>query len=185
VSPWLLNRLTRAISAGAVIGYPTDTIWGFGCDPLDALAVARLLHIKRRPVEMGLILLTSDLAWCEPFVRLRQEQRETLQAPAETPTTWLVDASDFCPAWIRGSHATVAVRVTDHPLLRFLCDPLRLPLVSTSANRTGRSTVRSALQMRRQFGAELDAIVTGFETGTGRPSEIRSLSGGKLLRSSN
>lgn len=183
MSPWALNRLTHAIAAGAVIGYPTDTIWGFGCDPLNPVSVARLLQIKQRPVDKGLILLTSQLLYCEPFIRLSAEQRAQLQAPCTTPTTWLVDASEHCPPWIRGNHPTVAVRVTDHPLLGYLCPRLNLPLVSTSANRAGRSTVRSALQMRRQFGDEVDYIVTGFESGGARPSAIKSLASGNLLRS--
>ena len=185
MSPWALNRLTRAIAAGAVFGYPTDTIWGFGCDPLNPQSVARLLQIKQRKVEKGLILLTSDLRYCEPFIRLAAGQRAMLETPAATPTTWLVEASDRCPPWIRGIYPTVAIRVTDHPLVRFLCERLRLPLVSTSANRGGKSTVRSALQLRRQFADEVDFIVTGFNTGGGRASEIKSLASGNILRAAN
>jgi L-threonylcarbamoyladenylate synthase len=183
MSPWALNRLTRAIAAGAVIGYPTETIWGLGCDPLNPGSVVRLLHIKQREVEKGLILLTSRLDYCEPFIRIDPRQRKILQSPVEKPTTWLVDASEDCPVWIRGNHPTVAVRVTDHPLLRYLCPRLNSPLVSTSANRAGKSTVRSALQLRRQFAGEVDFIVTGFNTGGARPSEIKSLASGNLLRS--
>ena len=183
MSPWALNRLTQAIAAGAVIGYPTDTIWGFGCDPLNPSSVGRLLQIKHRDVDKGLILLTSDLAYCDPFIRLEPDQRPALQTPAAVPTTWLVEASERCPVWIRGNHPTVALRITRHPLLRFICAQLQLPLVSTSANRTGKSTVRNALQMRRQFGAELDYIVTGFNTGGGRASAIKSLASGNLVRS--
>lgn len=185
MSPWALNRLTRALAAGAIIGYPTDTIWGFGCDPLNPTSVARLLQIKQRPVEKGLILLTSKLEYCEPFIRLDPDQRSTVQSPVTTPTTWLVEASEHCPVWIRGNHTTVAIRVTEHPLLRILCAGLQLPLVSTSANRAGKSTVRSALQLRRQFADEVDFIVTGFNTGGGKPSAIKSLACGNLLRSAN
>ena len=185
MSPWALNRLAHAISAGAVIGYPTDTIWGFGCDPFNAESVLRLLAIKQRPVNKGLILLSSNLLFLEPFIRVDAGQRSQLQAPAATPTTWLVEASEHCPPWVRGSHPTVAIRVTDHPLLRCLCQHLHRPLVSTSANRSGQPTVRSALQMRRQFNDELDAIVSGFETGGARASTIKSLATGALLRGAN
>ena len=185
MSPWALNRLTQAITAGAVIGYPTDTIWGFGCDPFNAASVLRLLAIKQRPVDKGLILLSSELLYLEPFIDIDNEQRMQLLAPTDAPTTWLVDASAQCPGWIRGSHPTVAVRVTTHPLMRILCKHLHLPLVSTSANRAGQPTVRSALQMHRQFGDELDFVVTGFETGGARASTIKSLATGTLVRSSN
>ena len=184
MSPWALNRLVHAISAGAVIGYPTDTIWGLGCDPLDFASVARILQIKNRRADKGLILLSSRLEYCSPYIDIDAGQRESLLAPCARPTTWLVNASEACPWWIRGIYPTVAIRICDHPLLQVLCDRLKSPLISTSANRAGRSAVRNALQLRRQFQGELDYIVTGFNTGSGNPSEIKSLASGTTLRSS-
>jgi len=182
MSPWALNRLVHALSRGAVIGYPTDTIWGFGCDPLDPESVARILQIKQRPVDKGLILLSSRLEFCDAYIELDQAKRDIIQLPAKRPTTWLVAASDACPPWIRGNHATVAIRITDHPLLSYLCERLQSPLVSTSANHAGKSPARNSLQLRRQFSEQLDFIVTGFKTGNARPSEIKSLASGSLLR---
>jgi L-threonylcarbamoyladenylate synthase len=161
MSPWALNRLGHALSAGAVIGYPTDTIWGFGCDPLNFDSVARILQIKNRSPDKGLILLSSKLEYCAPYIDVDDAQRDLLLTPRAQPTTWLVKASEH------------------------LCSQLMMPLVSTSANRSGRSTVRSALQLQRQFGDELDYIVTGFSAGSGRPSEIKSLASGTTLRSSS
>ena len=185
MSPWALNRMAHAITHGAVFGYPTDTIWGFGCHPLLAGAVARILEIKQRGPEKGLILLSSRLEYCLPYLDIEADRLEQVRQPVERPTTWLVPASERCPAWIRGDFPTVAIRVTDHPLLQSLCNAILAPVVSTSANRAGRAPVRNALQMRRQFGAELDYIVTGFATGGGRPSEIKSLHSGTTVRSSH
>ncbi len=166
-----------------MIGYPTETIWGFGCDPNNPLSVARILQIKHRPVDKGLILLSPRFEYCEPFIRLESGQREILEKPRGRPTTWLVEASDFCPMWIRGEHSTVAIRITSHPLLEALCKQLQTPLVSTSANYAGQSTARSKLQMQRQFANQLDFIVTGFNAGGSRASDIKSLASGNLLRS--
>lgn len=185
MGPWALNRLAQALSRGAVIAYPTDTIWGFGCDPFNEASVARLLQIKQRPVDKGLILLSSSLLYCESLIEIDAAQRETLRKPVDQPTTWLVRASDRCPAWIRGNHDTVAIRLTDHPLLRYLCEQLYRPLVSTSANRAGRPAARNALVLRRQFAGELDAIVGGFDAGSGKPSRIKSLASGNTLRASD
>ena len=181
----MLERLSREIAAGAVIGYPTDTIWGFGCDPLNHASVQRILDIKGRGRAKGLILLASSLDQCEGFIDVDSEQRRTLGQPCERPTTWLVNAGEACPAWIRGQHPTVAVRITRHPLIRQLCESLGFPLVSTSANRSGRATVRNALQMQRQFGDEVDYVITGFSTGGGGASEIKSLATGQVLRASS
>jgi len=140
------------------------------------------LQIKQRPIHKGLILLSSRLEFCDAFIDLDQTQRDRIQLPVERPTTWLVAASDACPPWIRGNHATVAIRIADYPLLSYLCGRLQSPLVSTSANHAGKATARSALQLRRQFSDQLDFVVTGFNAGDSRPSEIKSLASGNLLR---
>ena len=183
MSPWALNRFANAVSQGAIFGYPTDTIWGFGCHPLIASSVARILQIKNRDPGKGLILLSSRLEYCTDYIGPDREQLESVQASTDHPTTWLVPASANCPIWIRGKYPTVAIRITNHPLLELLCDQLETPLVSTSANRSGKATVRNSLQMRKQFGDELDFIVSGFATGSNRPSEIKSLQSGTTFRS--
>ena len=184
MSPWALNRFAHAVSQGAIFGYPTDTVWGFGCHPLIASSAARILQIKNRSPAKGLILLSSKLEYCAAYVGLDPEQLEPVQSSTDHPTTWLVPASRNCPPWIRGNYPTVAIRITNHPLVEFLCDRLKAPVISTSANRSGKATVRNAVQMRKQFGDELDFIVNGFATGSNRPSEIKSLLSGTTLRSS-
>ena len=184
MSPWALNRFAHAVSHGAVFGYPTDTIWGFGCHPLIESSVARILRIKRRSPDKGLILLSSKVDYCMNYVGLDSEQLEPVQRATDHPTTWLVPASEECPSWIRGAYPTVAIRITNHPLLEFLCARLRAPIVSTSANRSGKSCVRNSVQMRKQFGNELDFIVSGFDTGGNRPSEIKSLLDRTTIRNS-
>ena len=183
MSPWALNRFAHAVSQGAIFGYPTDTIWGFGCHPLSASSVFRILQIKNRSPAKGLILLSSRLEYCAAYVGLDLEQLAPVQPSTDHPTTWLVPASRNCPLWIRGNYPSVAIRITNHPLLDFLCGRLEAPIVSTSANRSGKATVRNAVQMRKQFGDELDFIVNGFATGSNRPSEIKSLQSGTTLRS--
>ena len=182
MSPWALNRLLHAVSKGAVFGYPTDTIWGFGCHPLIASSANRIRQIKNRSPDKGLILLSSRLEYCMAYVDVEADQLQPVQVDSHQPTTWLVPASDFCPPWIRGNHATVAIRITDHPLVRLICDRLQAPIVSTSANRAGKSSVRNSQQMRKQFRYELDFIVTGFAAGANRPSAIKSLATGNSLR---
>jgi L-threonylcarbamoyladenylate synthase len=182
VSPWALNRFVRDVSRGAVFGYPTDTVWGLGCHPLIATSVARLLRLKNRTPDKGLILLSSRLDFCLPYIDATADELAPLQRPGDRPTTWLVPASESCPVWIRGNHPTVAVRITDHPLIEAVCEGLESPLVSTSANRSGKATARNALQVRRQFDDELDYIVGGYTTGGNRPSEIKSLASGSILR---
>jgi len=184
MSPWAINRLSKAVENAAVIAYPTDTIWGLGCHPMCATAVIRIMNIKQRGLEKGLILLSPDLDYCKPYIsdELSSQQIDQLQESDSHPVTWLVPASPGCPIWLTGQHSTIAIRLTDHPFIVSICSAMQTPIVSTSANRRGKPSVRNALQARRQFGAELDAIVTGFSTGTGAASEIRSLQSGHVSR---
>jgi L-threonylcarbamoyladenylate synthase len=185
MSPWSIKRLSNAIENGAVIAYPTDTIWGFGCHPMLASSAIRILNIKHRPVSKGLILLSSRIEYCAPYIDpgLSQQQIDLVRQENQHPVTWLVPASRNCPVWLRGEFPTVAVRITDHPFIEALCSEMHAPIISTSANRHRRAVIRNALQARRQFGGELNHIVTGFNRGTNHPSEIKSLATGDTIRS--
>jgi len=184
MSPWAINRLSKAVERAAVIAYPTDTIWGLGCHPMCATAVIRIMSIKRRGLEKGLILLSPSLDYCKPYISklLSSQQINQLQVSDSHPVTWLVPASPECPVWLTGQNTTIAIRLTDHPFIVSICSAMQAPIVSTSANRRGKPSVRNALQARLQFGTELDAIVCGFSTGTGSASEIRSLQSGRIFR---
>jgi len=184
MSPWAIKRLGKAVEDGAVIAYPSDTIWGFGCHPLLASSVIRILNIKQRPVGKGLILLSSRLEYCRPYIDpdLSDEQMSLIDQGGQSPTTWLVPAAYRCPVWLKGGFPTIALRITNHPFVEAICNEMCSPIVSTSANRHRRSPVRNALQARRQFGEELDYIVSGFNTGTNRASEIKSLDTGNIIR---
>lgn len=182
MSPWALNRFVHTVSRGAIFGYPTDTVWGFGCHPLIASSVSRILQIKNRSPDKGLILLSSRIEYCSAYLGVEADELESIRLPTERPTTWLVTASEFCPPWIHGIYPTVGIRITSHPLIQSICDGLQAPIVSTSANRRGKATARTSFQMRKQFSSELDFIVNGFATGSHQPSEIKSLTSGTILR---
>lgn len=184
MSPWAINRLGKAILRGAVIACPTDTIWSFGCHPLLAQPVARILGIKQRPAEKGLILLGSSLDYFEPYIedKLTSKQVTLLTGTMSHPVTWLVPASDQCPIWIRGHFPNVAIRITNHPFIREICELIQSPIVSTSANRAGGATLRHVWQARHNFNGQIDYIVSGFDSGTKRASEIKSLESGHIIR---
>ena len=184
MSPWSIKRLSKSIENGATIAYPTDTIWGFGCHPMRTSSVIKILNIKQRSITKGLILLSSRFEYCAPFIDpgLTGEQIDLVKQQNQHPVTWLVPAASDCPVWLRGNFSTVAVRISNHPFIEAICNEMHSPLVSTSANRYRRSTIRSTLQARRQFGEELDYIVTGFNTGTNRASEIKSLATRNTIR---
>ena len=182
IAPWHLRRAADALAAGGVIACPTEAVWGLSCDPLNRAACMRLLSLKRRDWSKGLILVAADFEDLPTFVELPSNnamKRATATWPG--PATWVFPASPEAPTWLTGDHDSIAVRVTAHPVLRALCREFG-PLVSTSANRSGRQPARSISEVRLQFRDELDGIVPGALGGLAKPTTIRDVQTGHILR---
>ena len=183
MSPWRLRETVRRLRAGGVVAYPTEAVYGLGCDPENERAVRRLLALKQRPVHKGLILIAADLAQLGRYLgplpeALMAQVLQTWPGPA----TWLLPVTAGTPDWLTGGRDCLAVRVTAHPPARALCLALGLPLVSTSANPSGRPPARSALQVRHYFDDRLDAIVAAPLGGQARPTPIRDARSGAVVR---
>jgi L-threonylcarbamoyladenylate synthase len=175
----------RLLRAGGVVAYPTEGVYGFGCLPDDAAAVLRILDIKKRELTQGLVLVAADVGQLDGWISLPDDAPDldsTLDSTAEYPITWIVPADDAVPAWVRGDHAGLAVRITRHPVAAALCRAARSPLVSTSANVAGRPPARNAHVLRRQFRRQVECIVPGRCGPAKGPSEIRDLLSGKVVR---
>lgn len=178
-----LRAVARAVQAGGVVAYPTEAVYGLGCDPRNESAVRRLLAIKRRPMHKGLILIAADFAQLTPFLQtLSPADQARLAATWPGPYTWLIPARKDAPRWLRGRHDTLAVRVTAHPLAAALCRACGHALVSTSANFSGWRPARSALAVRRQLGRSIDGLLPGPTGGAAKPTEIRDLRNNQLVR---
>ncbi len=183
MSPYRLRDIVRRLRAGAIIAYPTEAVFGLGCDPCNEVAVRRLLTVKGRPAEKGLILIASCCAQLEPFLEpLSSAQRSQLHATWPGPATWLIPARAWVPTWLRGRYDTLAVRVTAHGLAAKLCQAWGAPLVSTSANLSGCPPARNALAVRRHLGALVDVVVPGTVGSARNPTEIRDLRNGAVVR---
>lgn len=181
--PWRLRRAVQIVRHGGVVAYPTEAVYGLGCDPLDPVAVQRLLELKGRGLEKGLVLIAASLEQITPYLApLTGAGRRRLRATWPGPVTWLAPARPGVPPWLCGAHDTLAVRVTAHPLAAALCRALGHPLVSTSANRAGQVPARAALRVRCLFGRRLDDILHGATGGLRRPTEIRDLRTGRVVR---
>ena len=183
-SPFHIREAARVLHAGGLVAYPTEAVYGLGCDPLNSEAVERLLQLKQRPWQKGLILIAASIEQLSPFILpIEAQYQKKLDVTWPGPTTWLVPASDSCPEWVRGSHNTVAVRVSAEPLVRQLCSVFGGALISTSANHAGQSPAKNPLRVQRTLGAELDYCLHGELGAAERPTVIRDLVSGETLRS--
>ncbi len=175
------EQAAQILRAGGIVAYPTEGVFGLGCDPFNRKAISRLLHLKRRPVEKGLILIGAGIKDLLPVI-----------APPVTPAmlaafnqwpaarTVLFPAADGLPEWIRGTHDTVALRVPAHPLACELCRCFGGPLVSTSANPPGQLAAVEGEAVRDYFGDKIDAMVPGQVLTPGQASRIVDLTGNTI-----
>jgi L-threonylcarbamoyladenylate synthase len=183
-SNWQIQQAAQVIRAGGVIAYPTEAVWGLGCDPWDGLAVERLLALKNRPEHKGVILVAGDIEQFDFILNdLPDIWIDRLEGSWPGPNTWLVPHQNLLPEWITGEHDSVALRVTDHPLVQALCGHAG-PIVSTSANPAGRPSARSRLRVEQYFPRQLDKVLGGSLGGRKNPSLIRDLVTGDVIRPS-
>ncbi len=180
-----LDALVDVLRRGGVIAYPTEAVWGLGCDPFDQAAVLRLLALKQRPVDKGLILVAAAIPQLDGLVdwnALPTQRREAVLADWPGPHTWIVPATPRVPRWITGDHHGVAVRVSAHPVVSALCDAFGGALVSTSANSTGAPAPKTLAECDPELLAALDGIAIGETGGLERPTAIRDALSAAVLR---
>lgn len=174
----LLAHLRR----GGLIAYATAGSFGLGCLPQHPQALRRLVRLKRRPLHKGLIVVADRLERLQRFMApLASAQQAQLRARWPGHWTWLVPASRRVPALLRGRSRKIALRVDPYPSVKALCAALRVPLVSTSANRSGRRALRSARAVQRQFGGQVKVLNGRCKRGA-RASTIADLLSGRILR---
>ncbi|WJV53527.1 L-threonylcarbamoyladenylate synthase type 1 TsaC [Prodigiosinella aquatilis] len=179
-----LVPLLQKLKEGNVIAYPTEAVFGLGCDPDNETAVKQLLKLKQRPWEKGLILIAAEFSQLEPYLdlaALSAEQKAAIFASWPGPVTWVIPAKPATPRWLTGKFTSLAVRVSAHPLVKQLCLSYGKPLVSTSANLSGQLPCRSAVEVAQQFGDDFP-VLHGNVGGRLNPSEIRDALTGEMLR---
>ncbi len=174
-----IAQATAILRSGGIIAYSTETVLGLGCDPNNENAVNRILWLKNRAVEKGLILIVADIQAMQQHTQALSEAQIKRIASTEN-TTWLVPARTDTPKWIVGKFENLAIRITTHPTALKLCASNQ-SITSTSANISGYKTLNSRQEIRDWFGPHVDYVIIG-KPGTGIPSEIQDLLSGEKLR---
>ncbi|MCE7950108.1 MAG: threonylcarbamoyl-AMP synthase [Xanthomonadales bacterium PRO7] len=179
-----LQTAVAALRAGGVVAYPTEAVYGLGCDPQDHAAFNRVFTLKQRPPTQGVLLIAADFAQVERYIDATTPVAaiERARASWPGPYTWIFPRAANVPGWIAGNHAGIALRVTAHPVAAALCRAFGGAIVSTSANRHGEAPARSAEQVRTAFGSEVSYILDGAVGGQERPTTIRDAISGEQVR---
>jgi L-threonylcarbamoyladenylate synthase len=188
----LLLKAVDHVKKGGVIAYPTESVWGLGCDPMNQQALEKLLALKQRDWRKGLILISGHAAHFDDLldaeqtrggVRLTADARAKIMSTWPGPTTWLIPlpkTTAYSPL-VYGQHASIAARVTTHPMVVELTRHLQGPIISTSANRAGQPALKGRLQILKCFGDQVYCL-PGDTLGFDRPSDIFDAVTGRQLR---
>lgn len=131
------NDIIRILKEGGTILYPTDTIWGIGCDAFNLKAVHEIFEIKRRPKTKPFILLVSDVKMLKEYINELHPRIETLLQYYERPLTVIYKHNQNLPKFLLAKDSSVAIRVTNDPFCQQIIHDLGKPIVSTSANLSG------------------------------------------------
>ena len=182
------NNIKQAVAVlqrGGVIAYPTEAVFGLGCDPQQESSIKRLLEIKQRPAAKGLILIASQISQLLPYIdidAIDAARWREVQASWPGPITWLLPARQQVSRLICGDHDSIAVRVSAHPVVKDLCNAFGAAITSTSANLSDQPPTRSANAVHAELGSLVDYIVDGEVGPAQKPTEIRDALSGKIIR---
>ena len=177
-----LRLAAHRLHQGCVLAWPTEAVYGLGCDPLNPQAISHLLSIKQRSPAKGLILVAAYYQQLLPYIRpLSHRFMQPVLQSWPGPYTWLLPASPKAPDWITGGSELIAVRVSDHPVTRQLCLAFGGALTSTSANLSHRLPARNALQVRLRCPG-VKHIIHAATGSLKSPTPIRNAQNGHLIR---
>ena len=178
----ILSEALRVVREGGVILYPTDTVWGIGCDACNAAAVARVFEIKRRPDAKSLVLLASDLDMVAKYIKEVPPMAVDLVEVNDAPMTLIYPGaicSETGDRWHLAANAvaddgSVGIRIPLSDWCRQLVYKLGRPLVSTSANISGEPTPQRFSEIPEEIKDAVDFVVPpSVDTAsTGRASQI-------------
>ncbi len=181
-STFKIRMAVYALKQGKIIAYPTEAVYGLGCDPLNENSVINLLDIKHRPIHKGLILIASDFSQLQPFLKPTTSILKRIMPSWPGPVTWVVPAQDWVPKYLKGEHNSLAVRVSAHPLVQQLCSTYGGAIVSTSANISNQAPAHSSLAVRQNLNTENIFILPGTTPKHAQPTAIYNALDGRCLR---
>jgi L-threonylcarbamoyladenylate synthase len=181
-----VDAAAALVRDGGVLAYPTEAVFGLGCDPHNAGAFERLFALKRRPATQGVLLIAADFAQVERYIDMAAVPAavlEQVRASWPGPNTWIFPRSAQVPSWVAGSHSGIALRVTAHAPAAALCRAFGGALVSTSANPHGQAPARTVQALTAFFGESLDGLLDAALGGQASPTVIRDALSGTIVRS--
>lgn len=168
-----IQDLIKIMQSDGIFIYPTDTVWGLGCDALNPLAVQRIYNTKKRSKSKGLILLVDSIEMLHQYVDKIHPRLETLLSYHMRPLTVIYDSPKNLPPYLIHSDGTAAIRVTQDPFCKELIKAWAGPIVSTSANISEQTAPSKYDQISSELLEKVDYVVDSVDLSDDRqPSMI-------------
>ena len=181
-----IEPAVKVLQQGGTLAYPTEAVYGLGCDPKNLSAVKKLLQIKNRAKEKGLILVAANIEQLKAYILPLEKdiEKKLLDSwqDSDNAVTWLVPVDEMTSDYLKGQFDTLAIRVSHHPVVKELCEQFGGAIVSTSANISTQEAARTAEQVKQIFENKIDFIVEGETDINAQPSEIRDALTDKIIR---
>ena len=176
-----LDRAAAAVRAGKLVVYPTETVYGFGADALDADAVARVFDAKRRDCSKPVSMAVPSVDAAADVTRLTDRERAFMREFLPGPVTVVVERGPEVPDVLTGGRDRVGVRVPDHEDALALLDRTP-PLTATSANVSGRESARTVAALDPEIREAAAVVLDAGETAGGRGSTVVDVAAGTIHR---
>jgi len=167
------------IKDGGIVIYPTEGIYGIGCDPYNKHSVEKIFQLKGRHYDKRFILISSQTEFLADIIDVNKTQDEILKS--KDFVTWIVPANSNCPSWLKSDDG-IAVRITQHPVVKDICNKLKSPIISTSANYSNQEYINDITIIEKLFDGKVSCIVNGKLGNEKKPSTVRDMISNKVLR---
>jgi L-threonylcarbamoyladenylate synthase len=175
-----LKQIVSELAAGRLIVYPTETVYGLGCDPFDETAVKRIYMAKRRPFDMAMSIMVKDLQMMEEVGILDDRARMLVRRFMPGPLTIIVPKRPNVPDILTASTNEIGLRIPDNPVAMKLIEEFG-PLVTTSANVHSHGNPRTCQEAIDDLGASVSFYLDGGPTTYGTPSTIVQLTEQEMM----
>lgn len=175
----------QALKEGRIIAYPTEAVFGLGCCPQNREALKGILELKARAPQKGMILIASHLQQLLPYIDVLQVPQHRMQHILQTwpgPFTWVFPVTSLVSDTIKGQFETVAVRVTNHPIAKALCEAFGGAIISTSANISSEQPLKEAKKVHELFNNTIAGVVEGEVGNQEKPTSITDAITGERYR---
>ncbi|OGQ14984.1 MAG: threonylcarbamoyl-AMP synthase [Deltaproteobacteria bacterium RIFCSPHIGHO2_02_FULL_40_11] len=171
----------QALESGGIIAYPTETVYGLGCDPFQRTSIEKIFELKQRPLAQTPLILIPDVGWLEKLCKnIDPLTAKLVDHFWPGPLTLIFQASKEMPPWLIRDDETLAVRHSSHPWVEVFMKAYQKPLISTSANLSGQEPSLTIESVKQVFGDKVDLYIDGGELRQNKSSSIVMIQEGKL-----